>query len=258
MFDRFKNVMKGMVEKGISKAETPEILAEKIQIELESDQKKLREAVTSGLTNEKLLEQQLKKHQEELAKYEKNATIAVEKGDDALAKQYLEKKRDSNTTLQTVTAQLEEQRRATVALKERLKEVEEKLQEFLRNKNTLLARAQAGEAVAKANEMLSGAGGNSMDKWEQKIREKEAHGAALGELGNRVSDAALAKKAEESALDDQLAVLKAQMGATPRLVVVNDDTPQRNAQGEVVDENLPMVVDVEEVKKDDDKKDSDK
>lgn len=250
MFDRFKNVMKGMLEMGISKAETPEILAEKVQIELEDDQKKLREAVTSGVTNEKLLEQQVKKQQEELTKYMKHAAIAVEKGDDALAKTALEKKQEISSTLQIVAAQLEEQRKATVALKERLKEVEEKYQEFMRNKGTLLARAQAGEAVAKANEMLSGSGGNTMDKWEQKIREKEAHGAALGELANPASDAAFTKQAQEAIVDDELAALKEKMGQTPKLVVVNDEPPKLIQQLKSADEK-DDAVDVEEVTKDD-------
>ena len=52
MFDRFKNVMKGMLNQGVSKLETPAILAEQAQMELESGLKKVKEAVTVAVTNE--------------------------------------------------------------------------------------------------------------------------------------------------------------------------------------------------------------
>ena len=56
MFERFKNVISGMLNKGVSKMETPELLAEEAQEELESNVKKLKEALTDSIAQEKLLE----------------------------------------------------------------------------------------------------------------------------------------------------------------------------------------------------------
>ena len=61
MFDRFNNLIKGMIDKGLSKAETPELLAEQAQLSLETDVKDLKKALLESVTNEKMIEQQLEK-----------------------------------------------------------------------------------------------------------------------------------------------------------------------------------------------------
>ena len=240
MLDRFMNQIKAMLNKGISQAETPEILAQQAQDQLETSITKLKEALTGGLAQEKMLEQQIKKNKEDLAMWEQRAATAVQQGNDEIARQCLQKKREHSEQAQTLESQLAEQEKTTAALKVRSAELDEELRDFRNKKTGLIARAQAGEALAKANELLSGASGSGMDKWEQKIREKEARGAALDELGGDPTADKFKELDTNSRLDDELAALKEQMGA-PRLVV----------NGEVVDENLPMVID--ESKPDDDK-----
>lgn len=61
MFERLKNIINAMFNKSMSQLETPEVLAEQAQGELESGVKKLREAMTGSLANEKMLEKQLQK-----------------------------------------------------------------------------------------------------------------------------------------------------------------------------------------------------
>ena len=55
-----------MLNQGVSKLETPAILAEQAQMELESGLKKVKEAVTVAVTNEKMLENQLQKKKKQL------------------------------------------------------------------------------------------------------------------------------------------------------------------------------------------------
>ncbi len=132
MFDRFNNLIKGMIDKGLSKAETPELLAEQAQLSLETDIKDLKKALLESVTNEKMIEQQLKKNAEELAKWEKQAAMSVAKGDDELAKQCLQKKVQQTQLHETLTAQLAEQKTASANLKEKTAAMEAKLQDFLR------------------------------------------------------------------------------------------------------------------------------
>jgi phage shock protein A len=81
-----------------------------------------------------------------------------------------------------------------------------------------------------------------MDKWEQKIAEKEARGQALKELSssNKV-DAQFAELDKQGALEDELAALKASTGASsgPRLIEAKEASSKTQ-----IDENLPMVVEV--------------
>ncbi|HEY9716495.1 MAG TPA: hypothetical protein V6C69_03420, partial [Trichormus sp.] len=109
------------------------------------------------------------------------------------------------------------------------------------------------DAVAKANDLLAGTSGSSMDKWEQKIKEKEFKTAANSEADGKAIEDKFKKLDENSALDDELAALKSKV--MPKLIV--DTTPDTDVKKkEIVDDNVPMVVDVEEIK--DDKSDKDK
>jgi phage shock protein A len=264
MFQRFTNIIKGLLDKGLNEAETPEVLAEQAQAALEKDIKELKAALVNSVTNEKLLDQQTKKNEAELQQIEKSAAHAIEIGNDELAKQFLIKKQASKEHAESLAAQIAEQQKATAALKDRLAQVEKQLAELMRKKPTIVARAQAGDAMAKANELLSNSSGTGgMDKWEQKIREKEARSEALGELGKTSSEAALNQAMAASDVDNELAALKAKMNVeSPKLVVdqsseaaktqVDANVPMKPTTKDPSEENIPAVVDVEVI--DDDKK----
>ena len=74
MFERLMNLFKSSANKAVSKLETPEILAEQAQSDLEKNLKSLTEAVTAAIGNQKAIEQQLAKNQEELTTWEKRAS----------------------------------------------------------------------------------------------------------------------------------------------------------------------------------------
>ncbi len=242
MFDRLKNIMNAVFNKGMSQLETPEVLAEQAQNELETGVKKLREAMTSSLQNEKMLEKQIQKNTEEVASWEKRAAVAVGAGNDDIAKQCLEKRRDLNQVVQGLQTQLDSQKINTANLKGQYGEVEAKLREFQNRKGDMISRVKAGDAVVKANDLMSKTGGAGMDKWEQKINEKEARAEAIRELnGGGAVDDKFKQLDKHIEMEDELAALKAKMGAAanpaPKLIV--DDGAKTQ-----VDDNVPMVVEV--------------
>jgi phage shock protein A len=240
MFERLKNIINAMFNKSMSQMETPEVLAEQAQNELESGVKKLREATTSSIANEKMLEKQIQKASEEVASWEKRATVAVGAGNDEIAKQCLAKKQEQNQQIQSLQTQLAEQKKNSAALKDRYGEMQTKLKEFQTRKGDMINRVKAGDAVVKANDLISKTGGSSMDKWEQKISEKEARAEAIRELnGGGAIDDKFKELDKHMAMDDELAALKAKMAAggnSPKLIVDGAKTQ--------ADDNVPMVVEV--------------
>ena len=111
MFDRFMSLMKGMLNKGMAKMETPEILAEQAEAELESSFKDITKARTDGLANQKVLEQKIQKNSEDLAQWEKRALVAVEQNRDDMARQCLMKKQEIAQAQAALEAQLNEQKK---------------------------------------------------------------------------------------------------------------------------------------------------
>ncbi|CAN5611866.1 phage shock protein PspA [soil metagenome] len=243
MFERLKNIINAMFNKGMSKMETPEVLAEQAQSELEGSFKKLREALTSSLANEKMMEKQIQKATEELATWEKRATVAVGAGNDEVAKECLVRKQEQNQNIQSLQSQLAAQKQNSATLKERYQEVEAKLKSFMSRKNDMISRHKASDAVTKADSLISsGGGGSGLDKWEQKISEKEARAEAIREIsggGNSSTEDKFKKLDKHIEMEDELAALKARMadaGKSPKLIVDGGKTQ--------VDANVPMIVEV--------------
>jgi|688.fasta_scaffold290838_3 phage shock protein A len=233
MLDRLMNIIKSMFNKGMAKMETPEVLAEQAEAELEGNLKKITETLTSSIANEKILEQKVKKNSEDLAQWEKRAMMAVQQNNDDMARQCLAKKQELVAATQAYEAQLAEQKKSTAMLKEKHAEFTAKLREFRSKKSELLTRMNAGQAMEKANNLIGSNSGSSMDKWEQKIAEKEAMGQAMKEMNaTNQADAQFKEWDKQAGLDDELAALKASMGNTgPKLI----EAPK-------VDENVPMVI----------------
>lgn len=243
MFERLKNIINAMFNKGMSQMETPEVLAEQAQSELEGSFKKLREALTSSLANEKMMEKQIQKATEELATWEKRATVAVTNGNDEVAKECLVRKQEQNQNIQSLQSQLAAQKQNSASLKERYQEVEAKLKSFMARKNDMISRHKASDAATKADSLIASSGGGSgLDKWEQKISEKEARAEAIREISggaNSSTEDKFKKLDKHIEMEDELAALKARMaeaGKTPKLIVDANKTQ--------VDDNVPMIVEV--------------
>ncbi len=228
MFDRIKNLMNSMVSSGVNKLETPEVLLEQAEMELQKNVKSLKEALIESVSNEKMIEKQLQKMAEEYSNWEKRAALAVSGNNDELATECLKKKQEFAQSGKAAAEQLQQQKATTANLKASSAEIDAKLKEFLRKKPDMLARIKAGDTLAKANELLSGTSDTSMDKWEAKIREKELQSDPLG---TSATDAKFKELDKNSELDDELAALKAKMGAAkpeqnldmPRIVEVKPD-----------------------------------
>lgn len=225
MFDRLKNVMKGMLDKGVSKLETPEILAQMGETELENLLKQLKEATTEAITREKMIQKQLEKNQQELEQWMKRAAVAVSQDNDDIAKQCLSKKVELEQSGKALQIQLDEAKTSKDTLKERYAEIEEKLRDYRIKQKGLVARAKAGDAVVNAQDLMSNASGKSMDSIEEKIRMKEARSEAINEMAG--GDSKFKNAEKQMDVDHELAALKAQMGAnTPKLIVETVDPPK--------------------------------
>ncbi|HEY9676553.1 MAG TPA: PspA/IM30 family protein [Drouetiella sp.] len=243
MFDRLKSIMNAMFNKGMSNLETPEVLAEQAQSELEGSLKQVREAMTTSLASEKMLEKQLAKAQEEVTTWEKRATVAVSQDRDDIAKEALMKKQESAANLQSLQTQLAEQKKSTAAFKERYQEVEAKFRDFTAKKNDMIARAKASDASVKAHDLISKPGGSSMERWEQKITEKEAKAEAIRELNSGTSgliEDKFKKLDKHIEMEDELAALKNRMAADGKMKLIVDSEKGKT----VVDDNVPMTVEV--------------
>ena len=139
--------------------------------------------------------------------------LAIEKGDDELAKQALMRR---NTYAQSASG-LQEQWQAhsaqVQALRDGLRQLESKIGEAEAKKELLIARNRSAKAQETMHKTLTGIRGvgsmGEFERLERRVEENEARAAAYTELGTDSLDDKFAALEQESELDRQLRELKA-------------------------------------------------
>jgi phage shock protein A len=172
--------------------------------------------------------------------------MAVQQGNDDLARQALQRKQQYAQAAADLEAQLKHQREATNVLRQRLTELEGEVQKAYTKKQVLIARDKAAQATSKANEILSKSSADGalsiMDKMEQKVSEREAKAAALQELGSDQLDKKFKSFEGQVDIEAELMMLKGQGTGGQKMITNNSVNTKEPVLVEAND-----TVDVEDV-----------
>lgn len=220
-------VFKAMVNSLLGKVEDPQMMLEQAYQDLQSNLIQVRQAVAQAIATEKQLEQQLKKNVEQVDVWQTRAGMAVQQGNDDLARQALQRKQQYASAVKDLETQLHAQKEITAGLRRRLAELEAEASKTYTKKQVLIARDKAAQATSKANEILSktnSQGASSiMERMELKVQENEAKAQALAELGRDNLDNAFASFEGASDIEMELLALKA--GDPSKLITQKKDGP---------------------------------
>lgn len=221
-------VIKAMVNSLLGKVEDPQMMLEQAYQDLQSNLIQVRQAVAQAIATEKQLEQQLKKNVEQVDVWQTRAGMAVQQGNDDLARQALQRKQQYASAVKDLETQLQAQKEITAGLRRRLAELEAEASKTYTKKQVLIARDKAAQATSKANEILSktnAQGASSiMERMELKVQENEAKAQALAELGRDNLDSAFASFEGASDIEMELLALKAG-GDSNKLITQKKDGP---------------------------------
>merc|ERR1711994_6325 len=102
---------------------------------------KMRQATAQVMASQKQLEAKYKQAQTTADEWKKRAQLALEKGDEQLARQALERKKSFQDNADGLKSQLDGQKQATESLISNTKALESKIAEAKSKKDTLKARA---------------------------------------------------------------------------------------------------------------------
>jgi phage shock protein A len=223
MFDRLINLFKALFNGIMGRFEDPSLMLEQTYQDLQTNLIQVRQAVAQAIATEKQLEQQLQKNKDQAETWHNRATMAVQQGNDDLAKQALQRKQQYVQAATDLETQLKAQRESTATLRQRLTDLESEVQKAYTKKQVLIARDKAAQATSKANEILSkttASGALSvMEKMESKVQEREAKAAALAEIGGDTLDKQFKNFEGKTDIDSELLALKGQLGMTPKVSV---------------------------------------
>ena len=171
---------------------------------------RLRLAVVRAIASQKRTQQQYAQAQAEVDKWQQHIQLALQKGDENLARQALVSNKSKAETAKALKAQLEQQESQVNTLKRNLAAMESKVSEAKAKRDMLNARL----ATAKANEDLQNSNSSAIAAFEQmedKVLGMEAYSQAIVELGGTNLEAQFAALESGSSIDEELAAIKAQV-----------------------------------------------
>jgi len=245
--DRIGRVVRANVNDMVSKAEDPEKILEQAVIDMGEDLVQLRQAVAGAIASQKRTQQQYSQIQSEVNTWHQRAQLALQKGDENLAREALSRKKSQSEIAASLKAQLDQQTAQVDTLKRNLIALEGKISEAKTKKDMLKARASA----AKANEKLQGAIGkigsssamSAFERMEDKVLQLEARSEALADLGGANLESQFAALESGSGVDDELAAMKAQLmgGSTSQAQLPGAAQPAASRGGVEVDAELEAL-----------------
>ncbi|MBL4937355.1 PspA/IM30 family protein [Clostridium sp. YIM B02515] len=214
VFDRISNILRAKVNNAIDDMENPvELLDQKIRDMEESlNTAKLSSAQILGNVHE--IEKKMETAEKESKDWDNKVRLAMGKSDEELAKKALAKKLEADKNYSSLKSSYEDARAKAEAIKTKLRELDEEIEQTRRYRDEAAARYNNAEATGKVNEILANVDTKNnkinMDDIERKIQKKESYAEGLGELktDNTLEDEF--KKLEEVDLEEELKKYKQQ------------------------------------------------
>jgi phage shock protein A len=232
---RFTTVIKAKINKLLDKAEDPgETLDYSYQKQLESLQG-VKKGIADVVTAKKRLQMQSSKLEQSVVKLDTQARQALAQGNEELARTALERKNVAQSELQGLDQQVSELEAQQQKLTDSEQKLRTKIEAFRSKKEVIKAQYSAAEAQVRISEAATGVGeemadvGMAMQRALDKTENMRARADAVSELeaagtfddltalgpGQDDIDRQLSELSSGSAVDNDLAKMKAELAAGP-------------------------------------------
>ena len=215
LLDRIGRLVRANLNDIIDKAEDPEKILEQTIIDMGEDLKKLKEAVALAIGSQKRSQQQYEQYQSQAKEWLSNAQLALQKGDENLAREAVQRKKSFEEQANVVKVALDGQTAQVDTLKRNLIQLESKISEAKTKKEMLIARKRAADANKQLRGVIDGINTTgsmaAFDRMEEKVLQMEARSQAAAELVGADLESQFAQLKAGSDVDDELAALKAEV-----------------------------------------------
>lgn len=219
-FDRILRVIRANLNSLVSQVEDPEKILEQAVLDMQEELIQLRQAVAQAIATQKRTERQCSQAQTTADEWYRRAQLALQKGDENLAREALTRRKSYQETAEAMQAQIQQQSSVVVQLKQNMMKLESKISEAKTKKDLYIARARSAKASQQINDMLGKVGTGSaiaaFERMEEKVLQMEAQAEAVAELGMDDLEKRIAALGEADEVEAELAVMKNQMlGGSP-------------------------------------------
>ncbi|MBD1848802.1 PspA/IM30 family protein [Leptolyngbya sp. FACHB-711] len=216
LLDRIWRLIRANFNSLVNQAEDPEKILEQTVIDMQNDVIQLRQAVAQAIATQKRTERQAAQAQANADEWYQRAQLALQKGEEGLAREALTRRKSFQDTANALTGQLDQQSAIVTKLKQNMVALEGKLSEARTKKDMYIARARSAQASQQLNDMLGRMNPNgamaAFERMEERVQQIEAQAEAVAEL-NEGDDIDRRFQALENGgdVDSELAAMKSQL-----------------------------------------------
>jgi len=216
ILDRVSTLLRANINDMIDRAEDPEKVVKQLIADMNNQLVQVKTQVAASIADEKQLYQRYQDNQAKATDWQQRAELAVEKGQDEMAREALSRRNAFQQTATGFKEQYDQQAGQVEQLKDALHQLEAKIQDAQTKEELLIARSRRAKAETQIRSTLSGLDQSSalasFQRIEEKVSQQEARAAALGELDTDTMEHRFQLMEQETEVDRQLSELKAKKG----------------------------------------------
>ena len=186
IFNRISDILKANINDLLDRAEDPEKMVKQLIADMEEQVRDATEALGQAMASEKQAYAQLEKAKQNSREWEDKAKLAINAGNEELARKALTSKVEVDKNIQAFQASYDQIAAQTSELHSRVEVLRQKLEEARQRQNMLIARAKMADATENVATAMTETDPNSalakLEKMERKVEDKEARAEAFAEM----------------------------------------------------------------------------
>jgi len=213
LMERVSALIRANLNDLIDKAEDPEKMLKQVIVDMENQLIQVKTQVAIAIADEHLLLKKQQENDSKIADWGRKAELAVEKGDEPLARAALERSEDARQIATALEQQVTDQKSQVESLRTAYRKLEHKLNEARTKCDVLIAQHRRTRAATKAVQagaaLRSEKHSATFDRMRRKVQHGEAVNAATIELTAETVDDRFETLERQERIDRLLAELKA-------------------------------------------------
>lgn len=185
LLDRVSTLLRANLNDLVEKAEDPERMLKQIVLDMENQLLQVKTQVAIAIADQHLLEKKRAEHATQGTDWKRKAELAVQKGQDDLARAALERAISQEQLVEGFAAQAEDQKHEADSLRQALHKLEQKLTETRAHCEMLVAehrRAKVFGRATKARQVVGTDQEQALNRMKSKVRVQSAENAAATEI----------------------------------------------------------------------------
>ena len=185
LLDRVSTLLRANLNDLVEKAEDPERMLKQVVLDMENQLMQVKTQVAIAIADQHLLEKKKAEHELQSAEWRRKAELAVQKGQDDLARAALERALSQDQLAIGFTTQAEDQKHEADNLRQALHKLEQKLTETRAHCEMLIAehrRAKVVGRAAKAQHVVGNDQESAINRMKSKVHVSTAENAAATEV----------------------------------------------------------------------------